>query len=171
MDTGLITMKESECLDTEHKYCRVECFQKFCWICNFDHKYMMYHASYLKSFTEGNVIHVLDLKHMLPWVVHLQDIEFFVFVKLRVQVRIPTRRRFCFAIIWTWLPWGASVLNKHIWLQIGNNMKKTRHTCMFVKHGCQWQQQSQNMAKISMSYILTPPTPRGMWGQWSARKP
>ena len=32
---------------------------------------------------------------------------------------------------------------------------KTRH--VFVKHGCTRPQQSQNMAKISKSYILTPP--------------
>ena len=32
---------------------------------------------------------------------------------------------------------------------------------MFVKHGCPRQQQSQNMAKISNSYILTPPHPLG----------
>ena len=35
----------------------------------------------------------------------------------------------------------------------------TRH--VFVKHGCPWRQQSQNMAKISKSYILTPPHPQG----------
>ena len=33
----------------------------------------------------------------------------------------------------------------------------TRH----VKHGCPRRQQSQNMAKISKSYILTPPHPQG----------
>ena len=32
---------------------------------------------------------------------------------------------------------------------------------MFVKHGCPGRQQSQNMAKISKSYILTPPHPQG----------
>ena len=32
---------------------------------------------------------------------------------------------------------------------------------MFLKHGCPLRQQSQNMAKISKSYILTPPHP---WG-------
>ena len=32
---------------------------------------------------------------------------------------------------------------------------------MFVKHGCPRRQQSQNMAKISKSYILTPPQPQG----------
>ena len=32
---------------------------------------------------------------------------------------------------------------------------------MFVKHGCPRQQQSPNMAKISKSYILTPPHPQG----------
>ena len=36
---------------------------------------------------------------------------------------------------------------------------KTRH--VFVKHGCPWRQQSQNMAKISKSYILTQPHPQG----------
>ena len=34
----------------------------------------------------------------------------------------------------------------------------TRH--VFVKHGCHRRQQSQNMAKISKSYILTPPHPK-----------
>ena len=32
---------------------------------------------------------------------------------------------------------------------------------MFVKQGCPRWQQSQNMAKISKSYILTPPQPLG----------
>ena len=32
---------------------------------------------------------------------------------------------------------------------------------VFVKHGCPRRQQSQNMAKISKSYILTPPHPQG----------
>ena len=32
---------------------------------------------------------------------------------------------------------------------------------MFVKHGCPRRQQNQNMAKISKSYILTPPHPQG----------
>ena len=32
---------------------------------------------------------------------------------------------------------------------------------MFVKHGCPRRQQSRNMAKISKSYILTPPHPQG----------
>ena len=36
---------------------------------------------------------------------------------------------------------------------------KTRH--VFVKHGCPRRQQSQTMAKISKSYILTPPQPQG----------
>ena len=36
---------------------------------------------------------------------------------------------------------------------------QTRH--VFVKHRCPRQQQSQNMAKISKSYILTPPHPKG----------
>ena len=35
----------------------------------------------------------------------------------------------------------------------------TRH--VFVKHGCPRRQQSQNMAKISKSYILIPPHPQG----------
>ena len=34
----------------------------------------------------------------------------------------------------------------------------TRH--VFVKHGCPRWQQNQNMAKISKSYILTPPHPQ-----------
>ena len=37
--------------------------------------------------------------------------------------------------------------------------KKTRH--VFVKHRCPWRQQNRNMAKISKSYILTPPHPQG----------
>ena len=32
---------------------------------------------------------------------------------------------------------------------------------VFVKHGCSRWQQSQNMAKIFKSFILTPPHPRG----------
>ena len=32
---------------------------------------------------------------------------------------------------------------------------------VFVKHGCPRRLQSQNMAKISKSYILTPPNPQG----------
>ena len=32
---------------------------------------------------------------------------------------------------------------------------------MFVKHGCPRRQQSQNMAKLSKSYILTPTQPQG----------
>ena len=32
---------------------------------------------------------------------------------------------------------------------------------MYVKHGCPWGQQSQIMAKISKSYILTPPYHQG----------
>ena len=35
----------------------------------------------------------------------------------------------------------------------------TRH--VFVKHGCPLRQQSRNMAKISKSYIMTPPHPQG----------
>ena len=38
-------------------------------------------------------------------------------------------------------------------------MKKTRH--VFVKHGFTRRQQSQTMAYISKSYILTPPQPQG----------
>ena len=38
-------------------------------------------------------------------------------------------------------------------------LDKTRH--VFVKHGCPRQQQSQNMAKIFKSDILTPPHPQG----------
>ena len=42
-------------------------------------------------------------------------------------------------------------------LHLASNI--TRH--VFVKHGCPRRQQSQNMAKISKSYILTPPHPQG----------
>ena len=35
------------------------------------------------------------------------------------------------------------------------------NTDVFVKHGCPRRQQSQTMAKISKSYILTPPHPQG----------
>ena len=35
----------------------------------------------------------------------------------------------------------------------------TRH--VFLKQGCPLRQQSQNMAKTSKSYILTPPNPQG----------
>ena len=56
--------------------------------------------------------------------------------------------------------------------QMGNGSMsniKTRH--VFVKHGCPRRQQSQNMAKISKSYILNPPTPRVMWCKWGVRNP
>ena len=43
---------------------------------------------------------------------------------------------------------------------ISFHMPNTRH--VFVKHGCPWRQQRQNMAKISKSCILTPPHLRGM---------
>ena len=46
--------------------------------------------------------------------------------------------------------------------------RRTRH--VFVKQGCPWRQQSQNMAKISKSYIFLPrPTPSGMGCQRSVR--
>ena len=61
--------------------------------------------------------------------------------------------------------WGEDQLTTH---EIRYNQRKitsivnfliTRH--VFVKHGCPRRQQSQNMAKISKSYILTPPHPQG----------
>ena len=45
---------------------------------------------------------------------------------------------------------------------LGHNLpflETTRH--VFEKHGCPRRQQSQNMAKISKSYIMTSPHPRG----------
>ena len=47
----------------------------------------------------------------------------------------------------------------HVKSRVKTRQVRTRH--VFVKHGCPRWQQSQNMAKISMSYILTRPTPRG----------
>ena len=41
-----------------------------------------------------------------------------------------------------------------------NPISLTRH--VLEKHGCPRRQQSQNLANISKSYILTPPHPRGM---------
>ena len=41
----------------------------------------------------------------------------------------------------------------------GGGKNKTRH--VFVKHGCPRRQESQNRAKISKSYILTPLHPQG----------
>ena len=49
--------------------------------------------------------------------------------------------------------------NGYFWGKIVKIMVETRH--VFVKHGCPRRQQSQNMAKISKSYILTPPHPQG----------
>ena len=49
------------------------------------------------------------------------------------------------------------------------NIANTLEQDMFVKHGCPRQQQSQNMAKISKSYILTPPRPLGQLCQWSVK--
>ena len=40
-----------------------------------------------------------------------------------------------------------------------HELTRTRH--VLVKHGCPRRQQSQKMAKISKSYILTPPHPQG----------
>ena len=45
----------------------------------------------------------------------------------------------------------------------------TRH--VFVKHGCPLRQQSQHMAKISKSYILTPPLPQGCVMSVKCEKP
>ena len=42
---------------------------------------------------------------------------------------------------------------------------------MFVKHGCPRRQQSQNMAKTSKSYILTPPHPNGLEMSVKCEKP
>ena len=42
-----------------------------------------------------------------------------------------------------------------------NASKLTLNWHVFVKHGCPRRQQSQNMAKIFKSYILTPPHPQG----------
>ena len=50
-----------------------------------------------------------------------------------------------------------------------NHILGTRR--VFLKYGCPRRQQSQNTVKISKSYILTHPTPRGMEGQWSVRNP
>ena len=50
-----------------------------------------------------------------------------------------------------------------IFMVIANSSKikpmQTKH--VFVKHRCPRQQQSPNIAKISKSYILTPPDPQG----------
>ena len=43
--------------------------------------------------------------------------------------------------------------------KLTSTLNVTRH--VFVKHGCPRRQQSQTMAKISKSYILTPPHPQG----------
>ena len=50
------------------------------------------------------------------------------------------------------LIWNSNVF-------FSGNLKLTRH--VFVKHGCPRQQQGQTIAKISKSYILTPPHPQG----------
>ena len=44
-------------------------------------------------------------------------------------------------------------------MSVSGYILKTRH--VFEKHGCPRRQQSQNMAKISKSYILTTPRPQG----------
>ena len=62
----------------------------------------------------------------------------------------------------------AFIFNVHLYARFVINVtpmyccydtKPTRH--MFVKHGCPRRQQSQNMAIICKSYILTPPQPQG----------
>ena len=52
-----------------------------------------------------------------------------------------------------------TMLDEKLDEEIDKNLNKTRH--VFVKHGCPRRQQSQTMAKISKSYILTPPHPQG----------
>ena len=47
--------------------------------------------------------------------------------------------------------------------------QKIKH--VFVKQGFPQRQQSPDIAKISKSYILTPPHPRGRWCQWSMSNP
>ena len=42
-----------------------------------------------------------------------------------------------------------------------NQFRNKQELDVFVKHGCPRRQKSQNMAKISKSYILTPPPPQG----------
>ena len=48
---------------------------------------------------------------------------------------------------------------KSLYSETSKNVNETRH--VFVKHGCPRRQQSQTMAKISKSYILTTPEPQG----------
>ena len=66
---------------------------------------------------------------------------------------------------------ACTCMCRHIynWNTVDCDVKPTRH--VFVKHGCPQRQQSQNIAKMCESYILTPPHPRGMWCQWSVRNP
>ena len=69
---------------------------------------------------------------------------------------------------------GKKVMAKIKFFKSRSNFKvkvtrSTRH--VFVKHGCPRRQQSLNMAKISKSYILTPPHPRGMGCHRSVRNP
>ena len=62
--------------------------------------------------------------------------------------------------VWNYSTSGRSCHNYYMYTYIKtlfNSESKgswTRH--VFVKHGCPQRQQSQNMAKISKSYILTP---------------
>ena len=42
---------------------------------------------------------------------------------------------------------------------------------VFVKTGCPWQQQSQNLAKSRSSSFWPRPIPRGVWCHWSMSKP
>ena len=66
----------------------------------------------------------------------------------------------------TWMPFIA-MLDKYSsigWIckaakMINMKLEKTRQ--VFVKHGCPWRQQSQNITKLFKSYILTQPHSQG----------
>ena len=54
---------------------------------------------------------------------------------------------------------SLQLLHTRFFLSNNKTSLLTRH--VFVKHRCPRRQQSPNMAKISKSYILTPPHPQG----------
>ena len=59
-----------------------------------------------------------------------------------------------------WAQWKCNSYLGHVTIDVRLvKQDTTRH--VFIKHGCPRRQQSENMIKISKSYILTLPNPQG----------
>ena len=84
-----------------------------------------------------------------------QMIELFILLQL-IQVLTPASNLINFYEDQKEVGVRTSISHKYGTIR---NLKLTRH--VFVKDRCPRRQQSRNMAKISKSYILTPPHPPG----------